>query len=146
MKISSRFSVAVHILSLLSVGNSSHCTSEWIAGSVNTNPVIIRRVIGYLKRAGMVNVNAGSGGAYLLKDLREITLLDIFRAVDVVEEGELFHIHDEPNPECPVGANIQTVLQVIFVRAQEAMESILAQVTMEQLVTDLVQQISSNES
>ena len=57
MKISSRFSVAVHILSILSIEKEKLCTSEWIAGSVNTNPVIIRRVTGMLKKAGLVNVN-----------------------------------------------------------------------------------------
>lgn len=144
MKISSRFSVAVHILSLLSIETTAHCTSEWIAGSVNTNPVIIRRVLGQLKKAGMVQVRSGTGGASLTKDLNEITLLDVYRAVDVVEEGRLFHIHEQPNPECPVGANIQFVLELILTRAQNAMEDILGSVTLEQLVSDLRLQMVQN--
>lgn len=143
MKISSRFTVAVHILSLLGIESSSHCTSEWIAGSVNTNPVIIRRVIGQLKKAGFVNVRSGTGGTFLAKSLEEITLLDVYRAVDVVEEGELFHFHEEPNPECPVGANIQSVLQLILQHAQSAMEQVLEKVTIKQLVTDLTKKIDS---
>jgi DNA-binding IscR family transcriptional regulator len=102
MKISSRFTVAVHILSLLSIAGNAHCTSEWIAGSVNTNPVVIRRVIGKLKKAELVNVRPGTGGAYLLKDLDEITLLDVYKAVEVVEEGQLFQFHEQPNPEHPI--------------------------------------------
>ncbi|MBM7645926.1 Rrf2 family protein [Scopulibacillus daqui] len=137
MKISSRFTVAVHILSLLSIDGNSSCTSEWIAGSVNTNPVIIRRVIGKLKKAGLVNVRPGTGGAYLLKDLDEITLLDVYKAVEVVEEGQLFQIHDQPNPECPVGRNIESVLQVVLERAQSAMEQVLAEITMKHLVSDI---------
>ncbi|WNC17382.1 Rrf2 family transcriptional regulator [Brevibacillus brevis] len=144
MKISSRFSVAVHILSLLSIETTAHCTSEWIAGSVNTNPVIIRRVLGQLKKAGMVQVRSGTGGASLTKELNEITLLDVYRAVDVVEEGRLFHIHEQPNPECPVGANIQFVLELILTRAQNAMEDILGSVTLEQLVSDLRLQMVQN--
>jgi len=144
MKISSRFSVAVHILSLLSIESSERCTSEWIAGSVNTNPVIIRRVLGQLKKAGLVHVRAGAGGATLAKDLGQITLLDVYRAVDVVEEGQLFHIHEQPNPQCPVGANIQFVLELILTRAQDAMEQILAGVTMEQLVSDLRHEIAAH--
>jgi DNA-binding IscR family transcriptional regulator len=66
MKISSRFTVAVHILPLIAMEESTTCTSEWIAGSVNTNPVIIRRVVGKLKKAGLVNVRPGTGGAFLL--------------------------------------------------------------------------------
>jgi Rrf2 family protein len=146
MKISSRFTVAVHILSLLAVANEAHCTSAWIAESVNTNPVVIRRVIGKLKKAGLVDVRPGTGGAYLLKDLEEITLLDVYRAVDVVEEGELFHFHEQPNPQCPVGSNIQTVLEWILRRAQHAMEQVLAEVTMKQLVTDLIQKIDAPDS
>ncbi|MBY0084270.1 Rrf2 family transcriptional regulator [Brevibacillus sp. M2.1A] len=142
MKISSRFSIAVHILSLLSIDSNSHCTSEWIAGSVNTNPVVIRRVLGLLKKAGLVNVRAGAGGASLAKELDQITLLEIYRAVDVVEEGQLFHIHEQPNPDCPVGANIQFVLELILIRAQNAMEDILGGVKMSELVDNLRQKIT----
>jgi Predicted transcriptional regulator len=143
MKISSRFSIAVHVLSLLAITPSAHNTSEWIAGSVGTNPVIVRRVMGQLKKAGLVTVKAGSGGAHLTKSLDEITLLDVYRAVDVVEEGKLFNIHDEPNPQCQVGANIQAVLQLLLVRAQEAMEGVLADITIEELVSVLSKQIQA---
>jgi Rrf2 family protein len=141
MKISSRFTVAVHILSLVTIENSALCTSEWIAGSVNTNPVVIRRVMGKLKNAGLIQVRRGTGGATLRKPLNEITLLDVYRAVEVVEEGELFQFHEKPNPKCPVGANIQAVLELILNRAQEAMEKILEEVTMEELVTVLSKKI-----
>ncbi|MCQ6560991.1 Rrf2 family transcriptional regulator [Paenibacillus mendelii] len=143
MKISSRFSIAVHILSLLAIQPSGHSTSDWIAGSVGTNPVIIRRVLGQLKKVKLVTVRAGSGGAFLAKSLSEINLLAVYRAVDVVEEGRLFHIHEEPNPACPVGANIQAVLELLLSRAQEAMEKILADVTMEELVNVLSKQIEA---
>lgn len=141
MKISSRFTIAVHILSLLSIEKNGHCTSEWIAGSVNTNPVVIRRITGQLKKAGLVHVRPGAGGAYLLKELEDITLLDVYRAVEVVEEGELFHFHEQPNPDCSVGANIQSVLELILRRAQTAMERVLAEITMRELVADLVKRM-----
>lgn len=141
MKISSRFTVAVHILSLIAIANNILCTSEWIAGSVNTNPVVIRRIMGMLKKAGLVNVTSGTGGASLQRELNEITLLDVYRAVEVVEEGELFQFHERPNPNCPVGANIQSVLELILNRAQEAMEKVLEDITMEELVTVLSKKI-----
>ena len=141
MKISSRFTVAVHILSLVTIENSTLCTSEWIAESVNTNPVVIRRVMGKLKNAGLIQIRRGTGGATLQKSLNEISLLDVYRAVEVVEEGELFQFHEKPNPNCPVGANIQSVLELILNRAQEAMERILDEVTMEELVTVLSKKI-----
>ncbi|MEI4830037.1 Rrf2 family transcriptional regulator [Bacillus sp. FJAT-53711] len=145
MKISSRFTIAVHILSLLKNNPPSICTSEYMGESVNTNPVIIRKVLSYLKKAGFVQVRRGAGGASLVKDLREITLLDVYRAVDVVEAEKLFHFHEQPNPDCPIGANIQTVLEVILVQAQEAMEQVLESITMEQLVTSLVNRINSSQ-
>lgn len=141
MKISSRFTVAVHILSLISTQQTTLCTSEWIAESVNTNPVVIRRVMGKLKKAGLIDIRRGTGGASLQKDLDEITLLDIYRAVEVVDEGDLFQFHEKPNPACPVGANIQAVLELILFRAQEAMEQVLAEITMNELVTVLKQKI-----
>lgn len=144
-RISSRFSMAVHILSLLSL-SSAPCTSEWIAGSVQTNPVVIRKTIGLLKKAGLVNVRAGTGGAYLEKSLDEITLLDVYRAVEVVDEADLFHFHDHPNPDCPVGANIESVLRVVLLQAQEAMEQVLAQVSLRHLVTELSERVSSSRS
>lgn len=76
-KISSRFSVAVYILSVLSMEDSNLCTSEWITDSVNINPVVIRRVMIMWKRASLVNVITGAGGVYLLKDLAQITLIYI---------------------------------------------------------------------
>ncbi len=144
-KISSRFSIAVHILSLAYL-STSPCTSEFIARSVNTNPVIIRRIIGNLKKAGLVHVKAGTGGTYLRKDADEITLLDIYRAVEVVAKGELFHFHEHPNPDCPVGANIESVLRTSMLEAQSAMEHKLAQVTLKQLVTDLSEKAASSKS
>lgn len=141
MKISSRFTVAVHILSLIHIAKDNVCTSEWMAASVNTNPVVIRRITGMLKNAGLVNVHPGAGGAYLLKDLAQITLLDVYNAVEVVEEDRLFQLHEEPNPQCPVGANIHSVLELVLSRAQAAMEQILSEVTMKDITDSIIQKI-----
>ncbi|KJB88742.1 Rrf2 family transcriptional regulator [Paenibacillus sp. E194] len=145
MKISSRFSVAVHILSLLALEPNAHHTSEWMAGSVNTNPVVIRRVTSQLKKAGLVDVRPGTGGATLSKPAVDITLLDVYRAVEAVEEGELFGFHDHPNPKCPIGANIESVLQLVMLRAQSAMEQVLAEMTLDHLAVDLKDRMEENE-
>ena len=141
MKISSRFTVAIHVLSLISLNQNIVSTSEWIAESVNTNPVVIRRVMGKLKKAGLIDIRRGLGGATLQRNLEDITLLDVYKAVEVVEDGELFQMHDNPNPNCPVGANIQDVLELILVRAQDAMEAVLIEITMEELVKVLSKKI-----
>lgn len=141
MKISSRFTVAIHVLSLISLNQNIVSTSEWIAESVNTNPVVIRRVLGKLKKAGLVDIRRGLGGATLLRNLEDITLLDVYRAVEVVEDGDLFQMHENPNPNCPVGANIQDVLELILVQAQDAMEAVLKEITMYKLVKVLSKKI-----
>jgi len=145
IKISSRFTIAVHILSIIKQNPSTICTSEFMAESVNTNPVVIRKILSYLKKAGIVQVRRGTGGAFLVKDLDAITLLEIFRSVEVVEEDKLFHLHENPNPDCPIGANIQAVLELILVQAQEAMEQVLANITMEQVITSLIHEIQQSQ-
>ncbi len=145
IKISSRFTIAVHILSIIKQNPSTICTSEFMAESVNTNPVVIRKILSYLKKAGIVQVRRGTGGASLVKDLGAITLLEVFRSVEVVEEDKLFHLHENPNPDCPIGANIQAVLELILVQAQEAMEQVLANITMEQVITSLIQEIQQSQ-
>ncbi|MBW5446067.1 transcriptional regulator [Cohnella sp. CFH 77786] len=133
-QISSRFSIAVHVLILLAV-SPKECTGDFLAASVNTNPVIIRRIMGMLKKAGLVDVRAGVGGASLRKEPSQITLLDVYRAVQVIEEGQLFNFHDNPNPNCPVGRNIESALRAELTEAQSAMERRLAQVTVDQLIS-----------
>ena len=145
IKISSRFTIAVHILSIIKQNPSTICTSEFMAESVNTNPVVIRKILSYLKKAGIVQVRRGTGGASLVKDLDAVTLLEVFRSVEVVEEDKLFHLHENPNPDCPIGANIQAVLELILVQAQEAMEQVLANITMEQVITSLIHEIQQSQ-
>ena len=83
MKISSRFTVAVHTLLVIHIyGSSQKVTSDFIAASVRVNPVVIRRALLSLKAAGMVEVKAGSGGASIVKPLEDITLYDIYVASD----------------------------------------------------------------
>jgi len=131
-QISTRFSVAVHILSLIAL-RPHECTGDYIAGSVNTNPVIIRRMIGMLKKAGLVDVRPGVGGAFLTKEPDDITLLDVYRAVHAAEQNRLFRIHEDANIDCPVGRNIEAALQSELREAQFAMEERLSKTTLRQL-------------
>lgn len=128
-----RFAVAVHVVSVLALNDRAPCTSEWIASSVNTNPVVIRRILSALAKAGLVSSIRGStGGSVLARRPEEITLLEVAQAVDD-ENGPVLH-HQPPNPACTVGRGIQPVLVEIINRAEAAREAVLAQTTLAQVI------------
>lgn len=136
MQFSSRLPVAVHILlAIVEFEGKEKTTSTFLAGSVNVNPVIIRNTLGQLKTAGLVTVKAGEGGASLAKDPKDITLLDIFNAVEKKEA--LFHFHENPNPECPVGKNVHAVLDRRLFSIQEAMRKQMESITLQDLINDM---------
>ena len=138
MQISSRFTIAIHMLACMEAFKGEYkVTSEFLASSINVNPVIIRRILSQLRDAGIVEVRRGTGGAAPAKPLQEITLLDVYRAVDCVEEKALFHFHENPNMSCPVGRNIHNILDDKLLRAQEAMEWELQAVTLADVMADL---------
>lgn len=138
MQISSRFTLAVHIFACIEAfGDENKVTSDFLAASANVNPVIIRKILGQLKGAGLINVARGTGGTTLAKPLGEITFLDIYMAVECVDNGDLFHFHENPNPECPVGGNIHNILDDKLQRVQRAMERELASITLEDVKTDI---------
>lgn len=119
MQISSRFTLAIHILMCIDTFRDQYkVTSDFLAGSTNVNPVIVRKILGQLKAAGLVEVARGSGGATIEKPLQEITFLDIYHAVECVDHGELFHFHENPNPKCPVGGNIHAALDEKLAQVQ----------------------------
>ncbi|MGS2780102.1 Rrf2 family transcriptional regulator [Robertmurraya sp. GLU-23] len=144
MSISSRFAVGIHILTLIEINKTGVNSSEFLAGSVNTNPAVIRKIMGMLKSAGLVHVRPGIAGAELAKDLSDITLLDVYKAVNVIQEKELFSIHEHPNPDCPVGRNIQDTVLPLFTIAQTAMEKALGNVTIEDVVKDILKKEKVN--
>lgn len=137
MQFSSRFPIAVHTMLCIAEFQGKHkTTSNFIAGSVNVNPVVIRRVIGQLKAAQLVSVEVGVGGTALARDPRAITLLDVFAAVED-SQGELFHFHENPNPQCPVGAAVHAVLDGRLEDAKQALEASLAQTTLQDLLDEI---------
>lgn len=143
MQISSRFTIAVHVLICIEAfKNERKITSEFLASSVNVNPVVIRRLLQQLKKAGIVEVKRGSGGADIVGNLSDITLLDVYNAVESVDEGQLFHFHDSPNPRCPVGKNIHSIMDERLREIQEAMESRMRSITIKNIMDDAHQYIN----
>ena len=141
MQISSRFTVALHIFTCVDVFKDEYkVTSDFLAGSINTNPVIIRKILSQLKNAGLIKVARGTGGIEVTRDLSDITFYDVYKAVDCVE-GDLFHFHENPNTKCPVGRNIHFVLDDRLRDVQNAMENKLKEIKLSDVVADTVKLI-----
>ena len=134
MQISSRFTVALHIFTAVDVFKDDYkVTSDFLAGSIGTNPVIIRKLLTQLKNAGLITVARGTGGIELTKELSEISFYDVYQAIEPLEGGDLFRFHEAPNPQCPVGRNIHALLDDKLADIQEAMESEMKKYTLQDL-------------
>ena len=130
MQISSRFTMAIHMFACIDTFTDQKMTSDFMAASIGTNPVIVRKLLQQLKAAGLIEVSRGTGGVTVTKPLNEITFLDIYKAVECTPDEELFHFHENPNQACPVGKNIHHVLDDKLAKVQEAMERELAAITL----------------
>ena len=138
MQISSRFTLAVHIFACIDTFKDEYkITSDFLASSTNVNPVIIRKILGQLKAAGLLDIKRGSGGASITKPLDKISFLDIYYAVECIDNGELFHFHENPNMECPIGRNIHLIMDDKLNRVQGAMVKELASITLQDIKKDI---------
>lgn len=133
MAANSRYTVAIHALLLLEGPEGGRTSSDWIAGSVNTNPVFIRRILARLGEAKLVEGEQGRAGGYrLTRDPRKVTLWDVYE-VFRREEGP-FALHaSKPNPSCPVGGRIQKHLKAVYAEADDSMKKVLSKSTLASL-------------
>ncbi len=135
MTTSLRFPVALHILTLLAASETGMLTSEGIASSVDTNPVVIRRVMAALRENGLVESRPGvNGGWRLTKPPGQITLCKVFEAV---QQDDLLIMHPHPNPHCPVGGYIREALRDTFAAAEKALHTSLTKRTIADLLADV---------
>ena len=127
MRINTKFSVAVHMMTLISYIRKMDrtATSEILAKSVGTNPVVIRQMMSMLRKSGLIETKNGAAGIYLAKKEEDITLLNIYKAVQDDAKASLFDFHANPNPVCFVGGNIREALEKPLYEAQLAMEKSL---------------------
>ena len=137
MSTNSRFADAVHVLSLMAWSGEEPLKSEQVAESVNTHPVVIRRMLLELAEAGLVVSQTGSlGGSRLANDPAKTTLLDIYRALEC---GGVFSLHRQPpSRDCPVGVNIETVLGEVLQEVDSAVEQVLGKITINELPPEVV--------
>ena len=144
MQITSKFTIAVHVITAIDYfKDHEKVTSNFLAGSVGANPVIVRNVMGNLKEAGIIDISQGKSGITLAKRLDDITFYDIYRAVDSVSDEGLFHFHENPNTNCPVGRNIHKAVDEKLLKVQQAMEAEMKQITLSDVAMDTRKEILS---
>jgi Rrf2 family protein len=128
--------MAVHVLAVLAYKQGDRVTSSYLASSVNTNPVIVRRLLLTLQKAKLVDTSKGAGsGSRLERSPARISLAEVYKAV---EEDDAFAMPSrEPNKGCPVGQCIQDELERVFTSAENAMIDQLARVTVADVVNSV---------
>lgn len=129
----SQFAMAVHVLMLLAKSSGENLKSEYIGESVNTNAVVIRRLLCQLAQANLVVSQTGAaGGTRLAKSAAEINLNEVYQAVST---GEVFALHrQKPNQDCPVGKNIESVLCCLQKEIDKVIEEKLSQKTLQNVL------------
>jgi len=131
-----RFAVSIHILTILAASQNVSVTSEAIAVSVDTNPVVIRRTMSRLRECGLVDSRPGAcGGWKLARAPGQISLCEVFHAVDC---EDVLSIHDHPNADCLIGGKMKQSLGRVFGRAQDALEATLGQFTIADILQDVL--------
>lgn len=137
MTTSTRFSVGIHILTLIEMSPQKVSSLDWIAGSVNVQIEIIQQTINQLMTANLIQMDQTKGSYQLGQSISHITFYDVYLAINHFEEDAIFEMHHSPNPQCPVGRNIQSAIEPIFSAAQQAVEKVLRVVTVEDIIQDI---------
>lgn len=141
MAANSRLTVGVHALAWMALAQRQGravLTSDQVAASVNTNPVIIRRCLGDLRRAGLVRVRHGAGAGWsLARPAEEITLLEVHDAVG--QEPPFGLHHAEPNLECPVGRGIRPALSRVYGGIDKTLRRELAAVSVADVLRETLE-------
>ena len=142
MPYSTRLATSVHILlAIHHFEDEAKVTSTFLAKSIQTNPVIVRNILGKLQKSGLVRVEAGVGGAHLTKDPKELTFWDIFQAVED-KDKPIFKANDDSNSACPVGRLVNSVLQPRIEDIQAHFQSSLKEINLASLIEDMDQELS----
>lgn len=130
-----RFATAIHILTILATSTDRWLSSEWIAGSINVNPVVVRKELAVLLKKGYIATSKGKdGGARLAVSAAEISMADIYL---LVKNSEILgKKNSNPNPKCPVGKVINMKLNDLIFEAEQALLKHLSQKTLNDFVNE----------
>jgi Rrf2 family protein len=129
----SRLSISLHILTLMAKSGGELLSSDYMAGSININPVLVRKELINLRKQGLVSSKEGKNGGYSLsKPEADIKLSDIYLAVQ--ESSLLSKSKNKPNPYCSVGKQINTHLDNLFRDVEKVLQARLDKITLKKFV------------
>ncbi|MGI5988771.1 MAG: Rrf2 family transcriptional regulator [Lachnospiraceae bacterium] len=147
MQVSTKFTIAIHILSAVTYFQKDYkVTSDFLASSVGSNPVIIRNIMSQLRNAGIIEIRRGTGGISITRPLSEITFLDVYRAVETNSSEDLFRFHENTNPKCPVGRNIHKSLEGALQDIQKNFEENLSKHNVAEVYEGIVRAVKKESS
>ena len=132
MKYSTKLSDAVHIMSFIAINQDFDLSSAAIATRIQTNPAFVRQIMMKLRKAGLMSSVTGHAKPALTRSAKEITLFDIYKAVE--GDKPLLHLDTHTNPECGVGMNIQLALQDYYHEVQQAAEEKMSKISLQDIV------------
>lgn len=135
MNINTKCSLALHtLLSIALFSDQAKITSDLIANSTGSNPVIIRNIFRGLKKADIIEVNRGIGGATLKMSPSEITILKVYNAINEKPLKNLVAIHPNSSPDCPIGCKIDQILEEPYSEISKAVEITMSNYTLADLM------------
>ncbi len=147
MQISMKCSVAVHCLIFIHEAKGvAKVTSTLLAESTGCNPVVIRNILSALKKAGLITVPRGTGGAVLCADSSEITLYQIYTALEPEGVTSLIGIHPCQGRPCPVAQNIRQVLQKPYHKIEDAVRTTMESITLQSMLDDFHDLVQKNDT
>lgn len=137
MQVSSKFTLAIHILIYINTfSENEKITSNFLAKSTNTNPVIIRNILLQLKVAKIITISQGVSGITIIKQPQDISLLDIYKTVETTKDNQIFNFHKNPNQNCLVGKNIHNLLDEKLDYIQNKFNDLLSSISLLDLIND----------
>ncbi len=146
MQITNKFTIGVHIICAIEYFNKDReVTSSLLSLSTGANHVTVRTVISDLREAGLIDISQGKTGIKLKKSINDITMLDVFKGVKAIEEGTLFHFHDNPNIECPVGKNIHKAMDDKLIKVEESFENGLKNIKIGDVYNDIIKELKGDK-
>lgn len=146
MQFTNKFTIGIHIVCAINYfKDKTVVTSALLASSTGANPVVARTVMSSLKEAKIINISQGKTGIGLLKKIEDISFYDVYVALDCLDDDGLFHFHENPNPDCPIGRNIHKALDQKLKSIQKAMEEEMKKTKLSDVYESIISELEKGK-